>query len=233
MNRFRTMAVSLVMLGIAAGAEAALVSFDLDQSNKLPDGKAYARVTIDDEGLPGRINFHVSLLDTLFYATHRALGIDQFGFNSNLPISSRNIIGLPKHWKFDDWESMGGFGRFDAAVEARRESARLSSLDFSVTGFSMDTILDYLDQSAGDACNGNFFFAIRVAGPGGRESGHFKNIFLAGSKLTVPLPEPIPLPASAWLLLGGLGVPSIAFLRTRRSRELLRESKPRLQFATA
>ena len=44
--------IGCAALLLATDGRAALVSFDLDQSAELPDGQAYLRVTIDDQGLP-------------------------------------------------------------------------------------------------------------------------------------------------------------------------------------
>lgn len=214
MKWFRQLFVGLAALAFATGSAAALLSFDLDQSSVLPDGQPYVRVTIDDEGRPGRVNFHVSLLGPLLGSAGRGFGIDGFGFNSDLHIAASNIVGLPKHWKFDGKERMDGFGRFDATVETDRPRARVTSLDFSIKGIRADTIADYLDQSSGQARNGNFFFAVHVAGLGNREFRCLTDLYFAGSKLTVPPPVPVPLPASAWLLLAGLG----AFTYTQRRR---------------
>lgn len=214
MKWFRQMILGLAALAHATGSAAALLSFDLDQSSGLPDGQPYVRVTIDDEGRPGRINFHVSLLDSLLDLAGRGFGIDEFAFNSDLRITASNIVGLPKHWKFDAKERMDGFGRFDATVETNRARARVDALEFSIKGIRMDTIVDYLDQSSGNARNGNFFFAVHVAGLGNSEFRCLTDLYFAGSKLTVPPPVPVPLPASAWLLLAGLG----AFTFTQRRR---------------
>ncbi len=58
-----------------APVHAAFVSYDLDLSNKLPDGQAYLRVTIDDEGAAGAINFRVDVLDPLDSYAGRKFGI--------------------------------------------------------------------------------------------------------------------------------------------------------------
>jgi hypothetical protein len=196
--------VGLAVLAFATCSDAALVSFDLDQSSGLPDGRAYLRVTIDDQGLPGRINFHVSVLGSLLDFADRDFGIDEFGFNSEFAISSSRIAGLPKNWKYGGSETMDGFGRFEATVEAKSASARVQSLAFSIAGIRMDAISSYLERSSGHARNGNFFFVAHVAGLDSRDFRCLDDAYIAGSKPGSPLPTP--LPASAWLLLAGLGV---------------------------
>ncbi len=201
--------VGFALLAFAACSDAALVSYDLDQSSDFPDGRTYLRVTIDDQGLPGRINFRVSVLGSLLDFSDRKFGIDEFGFNSDFAISSTRIVGLPKNWKYDGRETMDGFGRFDAVVEAKGASARVQSLAFSITGIQMDTISSYLERSSGHARNGNFFFVAHVAGLDSRDFFCVDDAYFAGSKPSLPLPTP--LPASGWLLLAGLAVLACVF----------------------
>lgn len=187
---------------LALNCHAALVSYDLNQSNVLVDGPAYLRVNIDDQGLPGRINFNVSVLTPLLDIAGSNFGIQQFSFNSDFSIYSSHVTGLPGNWRFDDGGNMAGFGRFDIGVESKTGNARRSSLSFSITGISMDTISSYLQPSSGHAGNGNFFFAAHVAGFDALEKSGVTSAWFAGSSAV--LPQPVPLPAAAGLLLGGL-----------------------------
>lgn len=209
MNPFWRAVIGGLAFALAMNGRAALVSFDLNQSNVLADGPAYLRVSIDDQGLPGRINFHVSALGPLLDSAERHFGIDEFGFNSDFAISSSKITGLPRNWKYEGTESMGGFGRFDATVEAKNADARVSSLAFSITGIKMDTISSYLERSSGRAKQGNFFFAAHVAGLDA-EFNCLADAYFAGS--TPSPPSAVPLPASIWLLLAGIGVFVLASL---------------------
>ena len=156
--------VGCAVFAVSTFSNAALVSYDLDQSNMLPDGPAYLRVTIDDEGIAGRINFRLPVLGPLVQAANRNVGIDEFGFNSAVALSAAPIVGLPIGWNYTGDETVGGFGRFEASVEAKSPSARVKSLSFSITSLGMDTISSYLDKSSGHARDGNFFFAARVVG---------------------------------------------------------------------
>ena len=194
--------VGCFAIAIAGASDAAVVSFSLDQSNELADGPAYLRVTIDDEGLSGRINFHVAALSPLFSLAEENFGIQKFGFNSAFSLSAAKIVGLPANWSYDGAGAMSAFGRYGAITEANKGSARLRALSFSITGLSSDTISSYLLPSSGHAGEGNFFFAAHVAGFESPECCHVTSAYFAGSK-----PEPVaavPLPGSAWLLLGGL-----------------------------
>jgi hypothetical protein len=207
MNPVGQAVVGCLVFAAAMDCYAALVSFDLTQSNALADGPAYLRVSIDDQALPGRINFHVSVLGPLLDLADRHFGIDEFGFNSDFALSSSKITGLPANWKYEGRESMDGFGRFDASIEAKNADARVRSLAFSVSGIRMDTISSYLERSSGHAKQGNFFFAVHVAGLDD-EFRCFTDAYFAGS--TPSPPSAVPLPASIWLLLAGIGVCAIA-----------------------
>lgn len=194
----------------AASASAAFVSFDLTRSDILRDGPDYLRVTIDDQGAAGLINFHVSALGALRNVADRKFGIDEFAFNSAFGLSSSNIVGLPKNWKVGGADTVSNFGRFDESVEAKNSGARVTSLAFSISGIKWDTVSSYILASSGRAREGNFFFAAHVAGIDG-EFNCVSGASFAGSLQSVPLLTP--LPAAAWLLAPGLGLFGFAFRR--------------------
>ena len=201
--------VGFMLVVSATCSNAAIVSYDLNQSSDLPDGRPYLRVTIDDQGAAGKINFHVSVLGSLLQFADRNFGIDEFGFNSAFALSSSKITGQPKNWKFGGSETVDGFGRFDASVEAKNSQARVQSLAFSITGIRMDDITSYLEPSSGYARGGNFFFFAHVAGIEGPTFGCSDTAYFAGSKFDAP--HPTPLPSSAWLLLAGVAVLAFAW----------------------
>jgi hypothetical protein len=185
-------------------ASAALVSYDLTRSSELRDGPAYLRVTIDDQGPAGRINFRVSVLDPLLDLADRRFGIESFAFNSDFRLAASNITGLPKDWRFDTNEQMGQYGTFDVQLEAKNERSRVNTLSFSIKNISWDTIWSYIDPSSKSHKGSGFFFAAQVGGlDSSRDYCVTDRSLFAGS---TPTPQAVPLPAAAGLLLGGLGV---------------------------
>jgi MYXO-CTERM domain-containing protein len=195
-------------------AAAALVSYDLTRSSELRDGPAYLRVTIDDQGLPGRINFNVTVLAPLLELADRRFGIEKFAFNSDIGLSASNISGLPKDWRFDTRERMGGYGLFDVQLEAKNDHARMDSLSFSIKNVSWDTIWSYVDPSSNHGKGAGFFFAAQVGGlDTSRDFCVTDAAYFAGS---TPTPQAVPLPPAAGLMLGGLGMLG-AWSRRRRT----------------
>ena len=222
----------LAMFMLASVSHAALVSFDLNQSNALPDGQAYLRVTIDDQGSLGSIRFNVTLLDPLNSIAGSNFGIQSFGFNGAFHLRDANVIGLPPEWSLQSSRRMSEFGVFDYMLQGPGRE-RVTSLSFSIVGISTDTLLSYVTRSSGEADQRNEFFAAHVAGLNGQstmrvgrddkagngqsndERNHPDRIafdrdearlvtgaYFAGSTPTPLLPTP--LPHAAWLLLAGI-----------------------------
>lgn len=192
------MIVALALMG-ATAAQAASVSYFLDQSNTLADGPNYLQVTIDDQGAPGLINFMVATLTPLNSIAGGNFGIQTFGWNTLLNTSSipdSSIVNLPSGWVGNvnpPPNTIDGFGKFDIAV-SNGGSNRLTTLTFSID-VAGDAISDYVELSSGTAGQGNVFFAAHVAGfddGQGNTSAYF-----GGS-------TPVPVPAAAWLFGSGL-----------------------------
>jgi len=104
----------------ATSATAASVSYLLDQSNALPDGVDYLRVTISDsEVVAGNIDFKVEVVSSSFPAPDKNFGIQSFYFNADdeLDVSKRNVVVDACGWGVDTRRNAGGgFGNFDFAL---------------------------------------------------------------------------------------------------------------------
>jgi hypothetical protein len=165
----------------AGSLQAASVSYDLTLTNGgtyIPDGTPYARVTIDNEGDTGLINFTVSLLDSVLTTNKGTnFGLQSFGFNVVTPgaaigLSAIDIINLPNaDWTADvslnppvsGGIAQDGFGKFDAVVsdggQSRVDPTLTFSIDLGGNQTLTDSIFDYITGSS----NG-VYFAAHITG---------------------------------------------------------------------
>lgn len=191
---------------MAGTANAASMSYFLDQSNDLADGVNYAKVTIDDEGAVGDINFTVEVLVSAFPTplSIDAFGMQTFSFNYDdaldLPlgnISKANIVNInPGSWMIVEDKNAGGdFGKFEFQATGNG-STRTEILTFSLSGVVGDTIASY--ATGKDAEIGSEYFAAHIAGYSDSVSGNTSGKF-AGSTA-------VPVPAAVWLFGSGLGM---------------------------
>lgn len=139
------LAVALALTGVGT-AHAASTSYFLDQSNSLPDGTNYLKVTLTEIG--SGVDFLVQTLSPLNGVAGKNFGIQSFGFNftSN---TLYEISGLPDYWKVSSSKQMSEFGRYDIRLQGKGKS-RTDELSFSVGGTSLSDFDD--------------FFAAHVAG---------------------------------------------------------------------
>ncbi len=208
-NLFKALVTSaLVAMTIASAgtANAASVTYHLDQSNILADGIAYLKVTISDSMVnTGDIDFKVETTSAFTAGTN--FGIQTFGFNPSVEISKYNIRNLDtSKWTFGDG-TLGGFGEFEA-TENGKGNFRQNPLTFSIH-VDGDNINSYANGSEDRAGNwvgaGKPYFAAHVAGFTSNvydSSGMITSGWFAGNT-TVP-PSHVPVPAAAWLLGSGL-----------------------------
>lgn len=213
-------AACAVAIFATAQVEAASVSYFLDQSNHLADGTDYLKVTIDDQGAPGAINFTIQDLASLSNPAFCDLsGILEFGFNG-IELSKKNILGLPQGWTIKHDKKMDGFGKFENVLVGKNWNWQ-DPLTFSIVGIQSDSLSSYV--SSHDNSDG-FFFGADVGGRAlhGKKHGcHVcgKDVYFAGGVLAGgDDTSPVPVPAAAWLF--GSGLMGLAGLATRRKRKL-------------
>ncbi len=213
-HRFtRLLAPVALACALAGPAQAASVSFNLDQSNAFADGVNYLRVTIAD-GASGAIDFTVEALEPLLSIAGPNFGIQGFAFNvGDSSATNQNLTNLPAGWTSRSDFRMASFGVFDIKVNGGGAS-RLSSFSFSIDGIDGDTPMDYLALSSRRATEGNQFFAAKVGGflcPEGAKKC-FTSGYFGGSLQDTA----VPLPAAAWLFLTGIAAVAVrARQRTR------------------
>jgi hypothetical protein len=203
----RLAAPAFATLMLAAGqSQAASISYFIDQSNALPDGTNYLKVTVSD-GAEGSIDFTVEALQPLLDIAGENFGIQAFALNV-IPggdAEGANVTNLPDGWIVRDHYRMAAYGFFDIKLYGGGQS-RLDTLTFSIDGIDGDTPNDYAVLSTGNAADGHQFFAAKVAGfdfcPEGASPGSKKCVtsgFFGGSSTAAP----VPLPAAAWLFATG------------------------------
>lgn len=212
----RIVAPAIAALMLSAGsAQAASVSYYLNQSNALPDGTNYLQVTISD-GVDGAIDFLVETLSPLNDIGGSNFGIQAFAFNvvAGGDAEAGKITNLPEDWVARDKSRMSSFGFFDIKVTGRGTS-RTDSLTFSLEGIDGDAPSDYAVLSTGTASSGHSFFAAKVAGfefcpeENAGKGPCIRSGFFGADESA----SPIPLPATAWLLMTGVAG---ALVRARR-----------------
>lgn len=193
---------ALPVLLIASQANAASISFFLNQSNAtsvLPNGVNYAQVTISDNTtVVGDIDFDVQIIASAFTAGSN-FGMQTFSFNydTSLTVGAGNITGIsPVSWTISqDANAGGGFGKFEFQLSGTG-SARTSVLGFTISGVAGDSINDYAIGSTLKPGSGNFF-ASHIAGFVTSDA----NITSAQFSGSTPA---VPVPAAVWLFGSGL-----------------------------
>ncbi|MHB8347923.1 MAG: hypothetical protein ACYDHM_12225 [Acidiferrobacterales bacterium] len=173
-----------VGLLLSGAAQAASVSYYLNQNNIGLPSNNYGVVTLTDLG-GGGVSFTVTP-ENLTPGT--GFGIQKFGFNSTLTLKSSNF-NLPSGWSSGVSGNMDGYGSF-ADVARGTGSSLQNPLTFSV---NIGSIADYqLVSSKG------YYYAAHIvnftnANPANQTSAYFASNV-----------APVPVPAAVWLFGSGL-----------------------------
>ncbi len=199
----------LAAILLAFPAQAAIVSYYLDQSDELADGINYLQVTISDENTPGDIDFTVQVLPGVFNVSDGSnFGMQSFAFNydTGLTVAPANIaITHPVSWTISENRNFGGdFGRFEFQLDGTGGS-RTELLNFSITGVAGDSVDSYALGSSLNPVAVEYFaaFVTDFDITNGVTGARF-----AGS-------TPVPLPATIFLFGPGLLGLSAAMRRHR------------------
>lgn len=195
----KVLLAALITVGATSEADAASVSYLLDQSNIFPDGVNYLQVTIDDQGTPGDINFTVTPLSPLLMGDQPV--IQKFALNG-LGLSSANIVltGMSSQgWRVLNNKKVSEFGTFSTVISGRR-THRADPLTFSITGINNDSINSYTALSTG---GNSVFFSAKSKAPGLRRDYAASGYFGGGTSLVTPT-SVVPLPPAITLFGSGL-----------------------------
>ena len=197
--------VAVVGLGLSGigTANAAGTQYFLDHSNEsgvFADGIPYLKVSISD-GAAGAIDFLVETLSPLSSIADSNYGIQSFSFNFGSTGATAGNIVLPSGWSIQGGNSSQSiFGKFDVTLKGTG-SSRLDPLAFSITGVAGDSPADYAAELSSQGKSS--LFAAHVAGfaieyDNGEYARQISSAKFGGSSV-------VPLPASVWLMLSGLG----------------------------
>lgn len=185
---------------LALSAQAASVSYLLNESNSLPDAP-YATVTIDDLGTLDTIQFtvtpnHAELVPGSNY------GVQQFGFNVIGSIAAGTTWTLPSNWSQSGSQTMSSFGNFEVEVKKAGGGDRQDPLVFSLKNSGL-TVNSFAEGSTTEG----YYFAAHIAGfTAPVVSG--QSTWVGGSTVA-----PVPVPAAAWLF--GTGLAALGLVRRR------------------
>lgn len=207
----RAWALGAALLLAASPAFSASVSYLLNQSNKLPDGVDYLRVTLSD-GASGAVDVQVEALSPLLDIAEDGFGISKFAFNlaPGTAAEAADVTGLPDDWNAKDSKRVSVYGRFDIVVKDG-DGDPVPVLNFSIAGVDLDTLASYAVSSTGHAETHPFFVAqVERFNFAGDPKNIHKALFTDSGDAAV-----IPLPATAWLL-GSAGMLLGGAVRRRR-----------------
>jgi hypothetical protein len=220
-------AATLLAAAAYSPANAASVSYFLDQSDKLADGVNYLQVTISD-GENGAVNFRVEALQPLLDLAGNgtglyAFGIDKFAFNvvPDGPWIYPDNVQRPPQFVFGPNQPMGDFGQYTVRLRTTNYKDVIGPvLEFSIIGIDFDTLATYIDFAI-NSLEGPSLFAAHLRGldlgcdgdtfsPQTGGSCKPAEAFFGGAQI-------VPVPAAVWLFASALAALGGRRLMSRRS----------------
>ena len=190
-----------VLLGLA-GQEARADLFNLNIANtSFTGGPNYATVDVENPS-SGVITF------TLTDLTGSGSFVE-FGFNTNVSLTTSNFTGLPGSWSVEGSKQMDGFGTFNWVVGSSSDNENPATITLSGLSSSVTTANFELNTSSGGTSS-NDYFAAHFKQPGG--TGYIGTNTPPNSVFSGAVPEP----SSMTIVLGCCGLGYLAVRARKR-----------------
>jgi len=201
-------------------AAADLITFNLDQSNALPDGVVYGTVTVETSTAKGGEVKITYLADPKPYtSTGPNFGLHTVGFNTDLTLKTSQI-SVPSGWKLTSNANLSMFGKFSWKAATSNNPEQTVVVDITGLGANA-TLSHFLLPSVGGE---SVFFAAHVIDfklKGSDVSSHWvgdSSTPVGGPPPPTGQGGPPTTPEPSALALSGLGIGALAVTGVLRGR---------------
>lgn len=214
-----SMFLAVGVLGIAVHPAAAdSMTFNLDQSNTLPDGFVYGTVKVEAFKGLGEIKLTYTADPGPYSDIGKNFGFHTVGFNTDLSLKSSQFT-LPTGWDADPNANLSAFGVFSWKVKTSKNEA--PSVVVLIDGLGNNATLDHftLPSVGGESA----FFAGHIIDFSLKRCDTTSH-WVAGSSESSPPPPggtggtPPQAPEPSTIAMGTIGLLGFALLRLTRRR---------------